>query len=59
MKKCPIASSLYLYNKSQKTINMSDNKYTSTEHDYKEQAVDKIGKKSFILAYFLSRKNKS
>ncbi len=58
MKKCPVASSLYLYNKSKKSVNLPEKQYVSSEHDYKESAVDTACKKSFIVAYFLSRKNK-
>ncbi len=58
MKKCPVVSSLYLYNKSSKLINLPEKQYVSSEHDYKESAIDKSARKSFIMAYFLSRKNK-
>lgn len=58
MKKCPVASSLYYYNKSKKAYKSSEKQFCSTEHEVKDAAIEASAKKNFIYAYFDSKKNK-
>lgn len=58
MKRCPITSSLYYYNKSKKAHKSSEKQFYSTEHSLKDAVVEAPAKKSFFHAYFASRNNK-